>query len=123
MSYTKHIWQNGETITAEKLNNLEDGASNSLGPLIITINHDSGMLSETAKTIYDSFMAGRQCILVDEFIEEDETEQRFNLLFGGECYNNANYAFQFTGIAFTAELPDNYPVAMNEGGSGDSTLQ
>lgn len=27
MAYEKHTWQTGETITAEKLNNLEDGAS------------------------------------------------------------------------------------------------
>lgn len=25
MSYTKHAWVTGETITAEKLNNIEDG--------------------------------------------------------------------------------------------------
>ena len=28
MSYNKHTWETGETITAEKLNNLEDGVAN-----------------------------------------------------------------------------------------------
>ena len=28
MNYTKHAWVTGETITAEKLNNIEDGVDN-----------------------------------------------------------------------------------------------
>ena len=28
MSYTKTTWQNGDTITAEKLNHIEDGVEN-----------------------------------------------------------------------------------------------
>ena len=31
MAYEKQTWQNGDTITAEKLNHMEDGIENSSG--------------------------------------------------------------------------------------------
>ena len=41
MAYEKHTWETGETITAEKLNNLEDGVKNivdkGLSPRVVTI--------------------------------------------------------------------------------------
>lgn len=43
MSYTKQTWQCGETITADKLNHMEDGieecCSNSGGALIVEFDH------------------------------------------------------------------------------------
>ena len=39
MSYTKHVWQNGETITADKMNNIEDGINNFAILLTVTQNY------------------------------------------------------------------------------------
>lgn len=41
MSYEKHTWETGETITAEKMNNLEEGVASSGGgekTTILSIN-------------------------------------------------------------------------------------
>lgn len=46
MSYEKHTWETGETITAEKLNNLENGVASSGDEgspiIIVTVTEDSG---------------------------------------------------------------------------------
>lgn len=38
MSYEKHTWQTGETITAEKLNNLEDGVASNGSDVFLLSN-------------------------------------------------------------------------------------
>ena len=60
MSYEKHTWETGETITAEKMNNLEDGvASFSSGIMIINAiaakNGSSYIV--TADKTYEDVMA------------------------------------------------------------------
>lgn len=45
MSYEKHTWETGETITAEKLNNLEQGITNA-GILVV-----NGVYDEQANTV------------------------------------------------------------------------
>lgn len=39
MAYNKTTWANGDVITADKLNNIEDGISN-LKKLIVTFDYD-----------------------------------------------------------------------------------
>ena len=41
MSYEKHTWETGETITAEKLNNLEDGVSGNNSDLFMLVNAET----------------------------------------------------------------------------------
>lgn len=59
MAYTPTEWKNGDVITAEKLNKLENGVSN--GPLeveIITTEEDGDeimTLNKTWQEIYDAF--------------------------------------------------------------------
>lgn len=53
MSYTPTNWQNGDTITADKLNKLEQGvASAGGGALIVTAAN--GTLNKTWKEIHDA---------------------------------------------------------------------
>lgn len=40
MSYEKQTWTTGDTITAEKLNNLEDGVSGNGGVVLVTVTYD-----------------------------------------------------------------------------------
>lgn len=67
MSYTPHTWTTNETITAAKLNNLEDGvqeAAQSGGggltfiPWTFDDNTDNIVLSMTAQQIYDGMLDG-----------------------------------------------------------------
>lgn len=58
MSYSKTTWTDGDTITAQNLNKMENGISEA-GPLII---HDNdGTMDKTWQEIYDAFTAGRAC--------------------------------------------------------------
>ena len=67
MSYTPHTWVNNETITAAKLNNIEEGISEAAqsgggGVLICNSsydgNEDNYVLDKTAQEIYDALLAG-----------------------------------------------------------------
>ena len=88
MSYEKHTWENGEIITAEKLNNIENGieeAGSSGGgaePLIVgvTWEEDTGTLSETWKTIRDAYYSGRPV-----FLRELDGEYNDEKLWSIEC--------------------------------------
>lgn len=63
MSYEKHTWETGETITAEKLNNLEDGvASGGVG--IFVVNDINGTLDATWNQIYQEIIANNKIIFV-----------------------------------------------------------
>lgn len=67
MSYEKHTWQTGETITAEKLNNLEDGIASNSGEsndfVVSFQNHpqqeNKRISDKTIKEIYDAYRAGK----------------------------------------------------------------
>lgn len=81
MSYVKTTWANGDTITAEKLNHIEDGIENcSEGdggqqePLMVTFFYDETLeydrLDKTFGEIYSAFMAGRLVIVQSESVDE-----------------------------------------------------
>ena len=60
MSYTPHTWVDNETITAAKLNNIEDGvqeAAQSGGGALI-VNYVSGALDKTFLEIYTALRDG-----------------------------------------------------------------
>ena len=83
--YTKTIWENGDIITAEKLNNMEDGIANNSenackcnGPTI-TI-HTSGLSTTNANYMADPIAPGlsltefaMSTILVEKAAEETST--------------------------------------------------
>lgn len=52
MSYTPNTWQTGDTITAAKLNNMEQGIASAGGVLIV--NESNKTLDKTWQTISDA---------------------------------------------------------------------
>lgn len=62
MSYTPTTWTTGDTITATKLNKIENGVANAGSVLICTSSYDSNedvyVLDKTAGEIYDALLAG-----------------------------------------------------------------
>ena len=60
MSYTKNTWANGDTITAAKLNNMENGIANAGSVLFCTSTYDGEdyYLDKTAGEIYEAIIAG-----------------------------------------------------------------
>lgn len=59
MSYEKNEWQTGDTITAEKLNNMEDGIADGGVALVVGVTADgsTGTLTNTWQEIHDAKMA------------------------------------------------------------------
>lgn len=66
MSYTPTQWQTGDTITAEKLNNMESGIENANEPFIVTLTPTaadmSGTMDKTVGEIYEAWMAGKRIV-------------------------------------------------------------
>lgn len=69
MSYTPTNWQNGDTITAEKLNKMESGisANDTMNePFVVTLTPTgadlSGTTDKTVAEIYAAYQAGRKIV-------------------------------------------------------------
>lgn len=62
MSYTPTTWANGDTITAGKLNKMEQGIAGAGGAMICTASWDNSKvnyaLDKTAQEIYDALVSG-----------------------------------------------------------------
>jgi len=55
MSYTKTTWQDGDVISADRLNNMENGIANAAPMVIVngTMNSNGIVLDKTWQEIYD----------------------------------------------------------------------
>ena len=66
MSYTPTNWQTGDTVTAERLNKMEQGIENANEPFIVTCTPTaqdySGTMDKTVAEIYAAIQAGRKVI-------------------------------------------------------------
>lgn len=62
MSYTPTTWVTGDTVTATKLNKIENGIANAGSAVIVTINNNT--LDKTVQEIYDAISAGTPVLWV-----------------------------------------------------------
>lgn len=80
MSYTPNTWQDGDTITAAKLNNMESGIGNALDPFVVTCTPAaedfSGAMDKTVAEIDAAYNAGRTVL--------------FRVLMGVDAYAEVN---------------------------------
>lgn len=64
MAYTPTNWQNGDTITAEKLNKMEGGIESANAPFIVTLTPTepdfSGTMDKTGDDILQAYLSGRR---------------------------------------------------------------
>lgn len=70
MAYTKQTWATGDTVTASKLNHMEDGiAGGGGGAMIVTVSDVNGnfTLNKTAKEIYDALLDGTPAYIVYQY--------------------------------------------------------
>lgn len=59
MSYTAHTWSTGETITADKMNNIEQGiADMGSGAMIVHFTLGENTLDKTYREIYNAIISG-----------------------------------------------------------------
>ena len=95
MAYTPHTWSDDETITASKLNNMEQGIAGGGGVLVCTSSYDDGdyVLNKTAGEIYDALVAGTPVYV--KFNYGDLTTYTGDLTFGNVVRaSNYNYTQQ-----------------------------
>lgn len=57
MSYTPNTWAAGDTITAQKLNNMEQGIANAVDVFLVTFTLNEDETSATADKTYDEVLA------------------------------------------------------------------
>lgn len=68
MSYEKHTWETGETITAEKLNNLEDGVASGSGSTEIfvlkfyTEDLETVTADKSFEQLLEAYNSGKQIV-------------------------------------------------------------
>lgn len=71
MSYVKNTWTNGDTITAEKLNNMENGIASAGGTLIVGVTFtvedelEAATMDKTWQEIHDALAAGFRVVAID----------------------------------------------------------
>ena len=111
MTYTKTVWQDGDVITAQKMNNIENGIENVAGNestafIINESSESTGVLDKTWKEIHDAFLSGKLCILDTSFSNNGlEWIQNYPLSYIGYNPNldNGTYSVVFGGESSSRE--------------------
>lgn len=102
MSYEKQIWVTGDTITADKLNHMEDGISNRLLEVGIITTIEDGeeimTLNKTWQEIYDAFPN------VYISVVEQNSNVKASIIF--VMKNNEQYV-----VGLSSFIPDNIFIA------------
>lgn len=115
MAYTKQTWSTGETITADKLNHIEDGIANSEGSSVLFLNESNeGVLDKTFREIYTAMAAGKIAVIRKtmedwNFINNYIYETGYN-----PHANKYMVATRYMGedIEYNADTLDDYPVVV-----------
>ena len=122
MSYTPTNWQTGDTITAEKLNNMEGGIENAINPFIVTLTptlqNYSGTMDKTVAEINAAYEAGQKIVFrviasATEYMDVDCTARYADSDSAYPSFNafviitNPMHAFIFIGTGVTDDGTDN----------------
>lgn len=124
MAYVKNTWATGDVISAEKLNNIENGVESAeqggSNLFAITVSGDGAFdhtLNKTWQEIYDAFLAGKTCIITGD--DEDSIFSNNSYLVC-KVYNGGenNYVVMIaessgSAIEFYADQTSSYPTYIN----------
>lgn len=114
MSYTPTEWATGDVITAEKLNNMENGIVGSAKVVFVEWDDDTGAMSKTWSEINSALSDGVLCL----YISSDSSGTGVDIITGAIRVQNG-YGI-WTGFSplgssdpvAIADTPDDYPVAV-----------
>ena len=115
MSYEPTVWKNGDVITPEKLNKIEQGVAGGGGALIIEYNR-KGALDVTYQDILDAVNEGKRIEIRTPY---DNGSYDFYYL-SGVYYNDPGYAVTISGyrsggsIKFYSETATGVLQTMND---------
>ena len=124
MSYEKTTWQNGDTITAEKLNNIENGIAGSIMNVGLVMEAGSApTLNKTWKEICDHIALGGIVIINSTPVEADG--YTIDFITGVISYIDENenhvYAVFVNQSEFLTDNENGYPVYTQTGDMSDSS--
>lgn len=116
MSYTPTTWAAGDTVTAAKLNKLEQGVAAG-GVLVVHIDEEYTTLDKTWQEIHDALAQGIPCVTV--FTENNDVEQGQIVFVSASAGIYYVYALSVQGttpvaLNWTATSAGGYPT-YNEG--------
>lgn len=110
MSYTPTTWTTGDTVTATKLNKIENGVANAGSVLICNSSYSSQaaayVLDKTVQEIYDALLAGTPAYIKYQYGTISEYTGALYLAPIIKVYNYDNTNV----IRICASKPDAYPV-------------
>jgi len=112
MAYTKQTWQTGETITADKLNHIEDGIAG--GTLVIggfSNDDDDNLVGTSDKTwqeIDNALATGARCVVV---VPSGGGHYQKNISIAGAGDGDYIVADDNGNFEATTTSADGYPVA------------
>jgi hypothetical protein len=111
MAYTKNTWADGDVVTSEKLNHMEDGIANSENVFIVggvSLGENDaleGTLDKTWQEIHDA-MQNKICIVV---IPTDGGFLQVSV--SGAIMIDGAYIVIIDGIQFSTSTVSGYPIA------------
>lgn len=105
MSYEKQTWVNGDVITDNKLNHMEDGIANAGGAMFVTETNenDTSTLGNTYKEIKDAIDAGHVAYIVAS-ISDGGGYTAINEIGGGD----GSYVVATTSHTWTTDNENGY---------------
>lgn len=120
MAYNKHTWTTGETITAEKLNNIEGGVANAGEVLKLTFTESDGSMvcDHTWQEICDALMNGAFVTYPRHTTPEaDMHVYQINHITTAIVAGGGYSIYDFDGVEYATDSADGYPsFEMDDGG-------
>ena len=113
MSYTKTTWSDGDVITAEKLNNIENGVESASSGSILVVHVVNGVLDKTWQEICDSFINMIPVYCYESFEDGNDFGYMLSSVQLVSFENNTYYVFAYGGIEYTTTSPSGYPGPSN----------
>lgn len=95
MSYTKQTWNTGDTITAERLNHMEDGIGGGISVITITLTDtpSSGYEASTDTSYDDALSAMRNGVVIFKLVNDEVTQHVFGMVdYDPEAPNRSDIA-------------------------------
>ena len=116
MSYTKTTWSDGDVITAEKLNKLENGVANAGSVLIVHFDDNTLSLDKTWQEICDSFINMIPVYLYKSYEDGSDFGYVLSLVISVQFSSNYGYCVFIQSIGgyeeYTTDSPSGYPVPL-----------
>ena len=109
MGYNKTTWQTGDTVIAEKLNNMENGIADS-ATMIINVS-EQGVMDKTWSEVMSALHTGKRVIIINE---GESYIAILNVTDGGivegDYRLSAYYSDNTTSLDFVTNSEDGYPT-------------